>query len=208
MTTAIVRMGEGEARTLTDRIKRGVENISMMVADMHDREGWRALGYDSWTAYVAAEFTVGWRQSYALVDQGRAMKMLAEVTGGPVEVSKRAAQKLVRDPARVAAAAKLVAAGVPVAEAVKRVALPPLKQKRAKKGPPSLTGWLADFRKDVERMENALENAGDDALSYLDSQTRRDLERTADKCYEFWSGIIKKLSAPIEVRVVDEYASA
>ena len=93
-------------------------------------------------------------------------------------------------------------------EAAVRQYLPPNPKAADKKrrGPPSLTGWLADFRNDVERLQGAFDMADGEALSYLSAEDRRDLERTADKCWTFWNDIIEQLNAPVSIRRNEESA--
>jgi len=45
-----------EARECADRISTGINNIRKDVVDLHDREGWSALGYNTWTECVEKEF--------------------------------------------------------------------------------------------------------------------------------------------------------
>ncbi len=60
--TADRPMTRGEAMQKTDRIRHALKAIGGMVdstrkllVEMRDRKGWVALGYDSWTAYLATE---------------------------------------------------------------------------------------------------------------------------------------------------------
>ena len=58
METAIVLkpMIYKEARECADRINAGIDNVRRDVVDLHDREGWSALGYSNWTECVEKEF--------------------------------------------------------------------------------------------------------------------------------------------------------
>jgi len=58
MTTAITArpMIYREARECADRINAGINNVRKDVVELHDRDGWSALGYKDWTACVQQEF--------------------------------------------------------------------------------------------------------------------------------------------------------
>jgi len=58
MTTAITArpMIYKEARECADRINQNLSNIRQLVIDLHDRDGWSALGYKTWTDCVEQEF--------------------------------------------------------------------------------------------------------------------------------------------------------
>lgn len=45
-----------EARNCADNIKAHLNNIRQLVFNLHDREGWAALGYANWTECVQKEF--------------------------------------------------------------------------------------------------------------------------------------------------------
>lgn len=49
-------MTAAEARHCVDAVKRHMRSSWELLLDIRDREGWRALGYDSWRACVVAEF--------------------------------------------------------------------------------------------------------------------------------------------------------
>lgn len=56
MELTIKKMLFNEARECADRIRAGINNIRKDVVELHDREGWSALGYVTWTACVQTEF--------------------------------------------------------------------------------------------------------------------------------------------------------
>lgn len=53
-----------EARKRVTVINSGINNLRMQILDFHDREGWKALGYESWTACVEKEFEQSRRQVF------------------------------------------------------------------------------------------------------------------------------------------------
>jgi hypothetical protein len=71
-----VMMDESEARACVSRIQGHLEGARRELLDLEDREGWRALGYDSWRACVTAEF--GQSQAY-LYRQLTAAKIEREI---------------------------------------------------------------------------------------------------------------------------------
>ena len=45
-----------EAQQLVERIRKGVDLLRSLLVELRDREGWKALGYDSWRSCVVGEF--------------------------------------------------------------------------------------------------------------------------------------------------------
>jgi hypothetical protein len=58
----VVMMDAEEARATIAEIKGHLESARVKLLDLEEREGWRALGYESWRACAAAEF--GQSQAY------------------------------------------------------------------------------------------------------------------------------------------------
>lgn len=109
------------ARVLTDRIAAAADYLWQLLAQAHDGGAWRALGYDTWGAYVDAEFDISRGQAYRLLDQARVAGALEAAVGEPVAVSARQAAVLRHEPERAAKrTAKRVAKGEPVEVAVAR----------------------------------------------------------------------------------------
>jgi hypothetical protein len=76
--TAVVQLMTGdEARQCADQIRRGMADVRHLLLDFHEREGWRALGYDTWRECAMAEF--GYEQSrvYQLLEAARVERNLA-----------------------------------------------------------------------------------------------------------------------------------
>ena len=69
-------MNKEEASRLTERIKTSVEALWQLIVEAHDRQAWKALGYESWKGYVKAEFRMSESRSYRLLDQGKVIKAL------------------------------------------------------------------------------------------------------------------------------------
>lgn len=95
------------------------------------------------------------------------------------------------------------AEGRPITAKAVEVVAAPLKQKKARRGPPSLAYWLIEIRKGTERVDEAFENAGDDALAYVSPEDRREFERTVSKLSAWCEHWGSKLSGPIEIRDIE-----
>lgn len=109
------------ARILTDRIAASADKLWKLLADAHDRGAWSALGYDSWAAYVDAEFEISRGQAFRLLDQARVAGALEAAVGEPVPVSARQAAVLRHEPAKAAKrAAKAIGKGTDPKAAVAR----------------------------------------------------------------------------------------
>jgi hypothetical protein len=72
---------EKEAVALTGRIRKAVDNLWALLLEAHDRRAWKALKYATWEAYVAAEFSMSRTRSYQILDQGRVIEAIRQVTG-------------------------------------------------------------------------------------------------------------------------------
>lgn len=107
------------ARKLTDRIATATGMLWTMIAEAHERQAWRALGYDTWAAYVDTEFQISRGQAFRLLDQARVVRALEEAGVADPPVSARQAAVLRDEPAKAAKrVAKAVDRGKPVGEAV------------------------------------------------------------------------------------------
>lgn len=85
-----------EARQITQRIRAATDALWSLLAEAHDRGAWRALGYDSFKAYVESEFGMSKQRAYQLLDQARVVTAITEAAGGStvVDLSERAARQL------------------------------------------------------------------------------------------------------------------
>ena len=92
MDTAIVLMDKVEAREITDRIKANLVDTSELVFDMYNREGWRALGYESWRACVVAEFEFSQSHAYRLLSHGQVVKNIKDSQLGNPDIILPATQ--------------------------------------------------------------------------------------------------------------------
>lgn len=52
---AVVRLDARRARALTTKLQETLDLAVELVRELHEHEGWRALGFDSWPAFCEAE---------------------------------------------------------------------------------------------------------------------------------------------------------
>lgn len=94
----IIRMGAVDARTLTDRIKVGVEACWELITQAYVERAWDALGYSSWDDYCTREFGTSRlrlpreeRQEVvsSLRESGLSIRAIAAATGDSHETIRR-----------------------------------------------------------------------------------------------------------------------
>lgn len=89
-----------EARQLTERIRSTADALWQLLAEAHDRGAWRALGYDSFKAYVGAEFQMSEQHAYRLLNQATVIGALTQAAqldspiGESVTVNEHTARQL------------------------------------------------------------------------------------------------------------------
>jgi hypothetical protein len=71
-------MDAAEARTAADAIKRGMNNLRAQLLVFYEREGWRALGYESWRACVETEFGQSQRHLYRQLEAAQIEQRIIE----------------------------------------------------------------------------------------------------------------------------------
>jgi hypothetical protein len=64
-------LGPSEARRLTDQVKHEAQELWTKLVRLYEGGAHTALGYESWAAYMGAEFGVGQSRAYQLLDAGR-----------------------------------------------------------------------------------------------------------------------------------------
>jgi hypothetical protein len=92
-------LGRDEAKELTERIKKGFHETTLLMLEAHRRGAWRALGYPSWERYARQEFGFSRSRSYQLLDHGRVLQTLmtsAKLSTAPDVSAYAAAQILPR----------------------------------------------------------------------------------------------------------------
>ena len=74
-------LGTADARRLTDQIRAGVRELSVLVLEAHQGRAWLALGYPTWSQYVREEFGFSPSRSYQLLDHARVVQALSRAAG-------------------------------------------------------------------------------------------------------------------------------
>lgn len=85
-------MTRAQAERATERIKAGLGSIVDDLRSLSEGRGWEALGYQSWNAYLQAEFEGQSRGNiWRIGTQVDVVRALAAAEGEPVEMSAREA---------------------------------------------------------------------------------------------------------------------
>jgi hypothetical protein len=71
-------MTPAEAAEITSKIKAYIGTTWAMLADVHDRKGYVALGYKSFEEYLRVELDVSRSRGYRLVDQAKVIGAITE----------------------------------------------------------------------------------------------------------------------------------
>ena len=90
-------MSVAEARDKTDRIKANMEETWDLLLEMHEREGWRVLGYPNWREYGMAEFDRSKSEIYRLADAAKIKHNISPM--GEKSISERQLRPLTKLPA-------------------------------------------------------------------------------------------------------------
>lgn len=69
-------MTKAEARSIVDQIKSHAESMRKLIYDLHQREGWKALGYESWRECVVTEFEQAQRTLYQQLNAAQVEEVL------------------------------------------------------------------------------------------------------------------------------------
>lgn len=96
----LVKLGESEARSLTDRIKASAEDLWHMLLEAYEGGAHTALGYSSWGAYFEAEFGGKQSRGYQLIDAGRVVKAIeshSTIVESPNEAQARELAPLAKE---------------------------------------------------------------------------------------------------------------
>lgn len=94
---AIKAMNKRDAQALTERIRKAVDGLWELLVEAHDRQAWKAMGYKTWDAYIAGEFSMSRRRSYQLLDQGLVNRAISSAIGDvrtDVHISEAAARDI------------------------------------------------------------------------------------------------------------------
>ncbi len=213
-TQTVILATKAQARARAGLIKTAAENLGVLLFEAHEAEDWRVLGYETWRAYLEAEFSIGIRRVNQLVTEGRINKALAG-SGSGVRVTAREAQSIAKgnafpDSTYITDAAT----GLPDVTQIERTVTERREQvvtkRHAKKGyrPPTLDGYLKVIDEAIEKVTGAAEMTEGEILQYLDHDARRNFERTVTRMADFVEEWSARLSAPAEPIRIDEWESA
>lgn len=90
LTEAALLMDEAEALLAAQKIRAGLDGLRALIADFDGREGWRALGYDSFRAWAMAEIDqTSLRHIYRLRDAAEVDQSLGVTIGHTPESHAR-----------------------------------------------------------------------------------------------------------------------
>src|SRR5215471_9278233 len=77
-----------EARSTIEQINSKFDDARALLRDLHEREGWRALGYETWRACVVAEFGDSQSRLYRLLTAAQVDHVLSPIgEKGPIRES-------------------------------------------------------------------------------------------------------------------------
>ncbi len=68
--TYIIPMEADEARQCADGIRTRLYDVAVKLNEMHERQGWKALGYTSWEVCTEAEFHFTRQRAHQLMEYG------------------------------------------------------------------------------------------------------------------------------------------
>lgn len=94
--TIITPMTETEARVLIEEIKTDISAVGAKLLELHEREGWKALGYTSWRECVMQEFDFQSSHVYRLLDFAKIQRVLSPIgeNGYPLPAAESVARPL------------------------------------------------------------------------------------------------------------------
>lgn len=79
MELAIRPMIHTEARECVDKIKSNMTNVRHLILDLYERDGWSALGYESWRECVTAEFKQGQAYLYRQLEAAQTERNISTI---------------------------------------------------------------------------------------------------------------------------------
>jgi hypothetical protein len=72
-------MDATQAKAACTAIRHSLEDARARLLDLHDRKGWKALGYPSWRECAKAEFGLAQSQLYRLLDAARVEREISPI---------------------------------------------------------------------------------------------------------------------------------
>lgn len=94
-------MSKREAMEATRRARKALRDGWLALLDLHDREGWRSLGYSSWRDFVAVELQMSRGHAQRLLDAAQVVQSVSNWRLGDKDAPQNEAQcrELARLPA-------------------------------------------------------------------------------------------------------------
>jgi hypothetical protein len=99
--TATPALSAPQARRLVTSINNQSADVRRLVLQLHEGQGWKALGYDSWKACVDGEFVFGRQHAYRLLEAAQ-VDMRVSPTGDTKLPERHIRELAVAPPARQA----------------------------------------------------------------------------------------------------------
>jgi hypothetical protein len=75
----VSRMTDKEARECVVKINANMSNVRKLVLELHEREGWSAMGYASWRECVVAEFQSSQAYLYRQLEAAQTEKVISPI---------------------------------------------------------------------------------------------------------------------------------
>lgn len=72
-------MSRDEALREVNKVRHGLRTANEALRQLHDRAGWRALGYESFRAMCGGEFGLSERRAYQKLDHARTVEVMCEL---------------------------------------------------------------------------------------------------------------------------------
>lgn len=94
--SGLVMMDVTEARRYAEAIRGNLQSAGRMLLELYEREGWKALGYDSWRACAVAEFRQGQAYLYRQMRAAEVTRQLSPI--GETVINEAQARELGRLP--------------------------------------------------------------------------------------------------------------
>jgi len=143
-TPAIQLMNKTEARETVTQINLSVNKAAILIHELYNREGWKALGYTSWSDCASKEFEHSRTQVVRLLDEVNIRQKIADVPMG-ASLPERAIRELKSVPAEQIGpvlevamdTAKKKGREVPTAKEVHEAAAPVIQEAKAAAQPVS-----------------------------------------------------------------------
>ena len=85
----VVLLTKAQARKIVDRVNAHFTDARALLLELEEREGWRALGYDSWRSCAIAEFGKSASRVYQLVDAAKVERAISTMVDSKKPIPER-----------------------------------------------------------------------------------------------------------------------